>query len=749
MTEKSTYTEKKSPIGNTPRSTYWIIHLEDEKDDRERIEGLLPQIREVFSSVFDEVLGPPGGASVFSPALELVQAKDLEKFSSLLWGSDGTLTEEAENCVLFLLDYYIGDSELFDDATVDGVPFVKYITTLFPSTPKMLLTTGGGIDIPADHRFQYMNKGVYLDAGEEAGDFKKSLRRKFKKEFTPPFWSELLDYAMEGDDSWHTPGHNSGNAFERTATLRGFYEAYQKRTFQTDLSVSVPELGDLSETQESSPLTKAQKNSAEVFGAKDTYYVTNGTSTSNRVTLRTLLEPGDTVVVDRNCHKSVHQAIAMAGAIPAYLPPKYNSSLGIWKPTGVETIREYLSALVDEGIEPRVVILTTCTYEGALYPIRDIAAMCERHGILFYADEAWAPYLRFHPHYVDREDGPFPYSAMEGGAHIAVQSTHKALAAFSQASMIHVSGKFRKALKSSKSKWDWLNERFGYAGTGDYSAFRHSMNENLRYSHSTSPFYPILASLDCASIQMRVEGRSLIGERIRWAQELESEVESLAPGSVVGLEAITEGDSGYSRFMKDPLKVVLQTPTAHKKDQFRNALEENNIKCEKTTSNTIQFLVTLGTQLFHIELLKRFIRDHADALGPPDTDTDERAAVETIEKGVQGELGMLPRTAVLTEGQTTPLAEAEGRIASQMITPFPPGIPVVIPGIRISASMIALVENAIDQGGLDSVHGIYRHNRNNLMDVVPSDEVEVEDEVAEKIGKINRLTKKYNRNSGE
>ena len=183
------------------------------------------------------------------------------------------------------------------------------------------------------------------------------------------------------------------------------------------------------------------------------------------------------MLIDRNCHKSVHHAVVTSGAVPRYLPAHWNASLGVWGPVALEDIRKALeSPVASETERPRLLILTTCTYEGVLYPVWEIARQCERAGVLFYADEAWAAYLNFHPYYTFGRGGgdAVRYNAVNEtcGAHFAVQSTHKTLAAFSQASMIHVSTRFKQLLEDDASPaFRWLRRRFALHGRGSYEKF--------------------------------------------------------------------------------------------------------------------------------------------------------------------------------------------------------------------------------------------------------------------------------------
>ena len=325
--------------------------------------------------------------------------------------------------------------------------------------------------------------------------------------------------------NWHTPGHNGGRAFSTSPFLRGFFDSFGGTIFRTDLSVSVESLGDLSSPEARTPLSEAQKLTSEIFGTAQSCYITNGTSTSNKAMLMTLLRPGETVLIDRNCHKSVHHAVVTSGAVPRYLPARWNARLGVWGPVALEDIQRELASAAGA----RLLVLTTCTYEGVLYPVWEIARLCEKAGVLFYADEAWAAHLNFHPFYTfGRGKGDtVRYNAVNEtcGAHFSVQSTHKTLAAFSQASMIHVATRFKQLLEvDSSPAFRWLRKRFTLHGRGSYEKFSHDLHEILRYWHSTSPHYPFLAALDVAGVQMRLEGLKLIDERLRWVSAFRKRV---------------------------------------------------------------------------------------------------------------------------------------------------------------------------------------------------------------------------------
>ena len=614
------------------------------------------------------------------------------------------MTEGGDDACLFMVD------DAFYCGTVRGVPLKDWLKTYLPALPKLVVTYPGRLPVAVPQR-RWTKKGVEVLSRPDL--YHDRIVHLFKAFWLPRFWTAMRQYVqVKAGTNWHTPGHNGGNAFAASPFLHGLHEAFGSMIFRSDLSVSVESLGDLSSPEAQTPLSEAQKMSSEIFGSALSRYVTNGTSTSNKAMLMTLLKPGEVVLVDRNCHKSVHHAVVTSGAVPRYLPSRWNSRLGVWAPVSLADIRAALEA--PGGAKPRLLVLTTCTYEGILYPVWEIARLCERAGVLFYADEAWAGYVNFHPFYtcVDGETGrAVRYNAVNesGGAHFAVQSTHKTMAAFSQASMIHVSQRFKALLEEDSSvQFRWLRRRFALNGHGSFEKFTHDLHEFLRYWHSTSPHYPFLASLDVAGVQMRLEGMKLVDERLKWASEFRARVAaecSLAEGECFAdLADIAGGgswrDDGY---LKDPLKIVLMLKSPAACAAFKKALLKSHIQWEKSTATTLLFLVTVGTAEEHFEDLFRVCRINRDLIGRPEPGEDD----ESVSSAVEGQPVVLPRDAALCDGEFVTLEASVGRIASQFLVPYPPGIPVFVPGLRITEPMVNLVKGVIASEGVGAVHGLF------------------------------------------
>jgi arginine/lysine/ornithine decarboxylase len=716
--------------------TYNYFYLEDNDQDFNKVEKLKKVIRNAFDDFIDDIvelkrlLKKEFNIKIIerksSVELELIRVEKPIELPKKLLSDDNLCTDASKNILFFLLDYFIKDQQTGKEQTIDNmkigeVPVYIWLETYFPHIPKIVFTSLPREEVTLPKNYFYCHKNEL----DEPNRFLLTLKKYFFDWWSPLFWKELVNYITStGSISFHTPGHSSGNAFSNSTLLSSVYDIYSHFSFRSDLSVSVDELGDLSEPDdEDKPMTKARKRASSVFGSEDTYFITNGTSTSNKAMLMTLMEPGDVIIVDRNCHKSVHQAIVMSGAMPYYINPLYNDYLGIWLPLSKKQWR--IEQSIINNLKPKMMILTSCTYEGIYYPIHEIAKYCEENNILLYADEAWAPYNRFHPHYTNKINNYIiRYNSIDGrtdfnfegdiygrGAHFSVQSTHKALAAFSQASMIHISRRFRALIESKEEGWDWLRERFE-----SYEDFKHQLMETLRYWHSTSPNYPMIATLDLASTQMRLEGIKLIDERIRWAIELKRILMEKVGNCVLELQDILYNNEGYEKYLKDELKFIIGIDQSSENNErfLKNLLLKHNppIRWEKDTNGLVLFLITIGTMKNHIESLKDVLLKAKGFLNRPNYESlisEKKLTEKKILRNVlSGDVKILPRDAVQAKGEMVGLEKSIGRISAQMVVPYPPGIPIILPGLEINEDMIKTVKETVDKKGVSAVHGLQK-----------------------------------------
>ncbi|MDX1296983.1 MAG: Orn/Lys/Arg decarboxylase N-terminal domain-containing protein [Pseudomonas sp.] len=594
----------------------------------------------------------------------------------------------------------------------------------------------------------------------------------------PPFFKALVQHTSQSNYSWHTPGHGGGVAYRKSPVGQAFHQFFGENTLRSDLSVSVPELGSL--LDHTGPLAEAETRAARNFGADHTYFVINGTSTANKIVWHSMVGRDDLVLVDRNCHKSILHSIIMTGATPLYLCPERNE-LGIIGPIPLsEFSRESIQAKIDasplargrvpssSGAMVKLVVVTNSTYDGLCYNAELIKQTLGNSVEVLHFDEAWYAYAAFHEFYAGRygmgtlktDDTPLVFTT---------HSTHKLLAAFSQASMIHVQDGGVRQLD---------RDRF---------------NEAFMMHISTSPQYGIIASLDVASAMMEgPAGRSLIQETFDEALSFRRALANLRqnlgaddwwfsiwqPPQAEGADdVVTEnwllqpqadwhgfGDVAEDYVLLDPIKVTLVTPglTADGTLAERGIpaavvskfLWERGLVVEKTGLYSFLVLFSMGitkgkwsTLLTELLEFKRSydanlplsdvlpsiaqagnafyqgmgLRDLCEALHACYRENATAKALKRMYT-VLPEVAIKPADAynqlVRGEVEAVPIEQLEGRIAAVMLVPYPPGIPLIMPGERFTAQTRSIIDylafaRTFDRSfpGFDAdVHGLQRED---------------------------------------
>ncbi|MGL4317560.1 MAG: Orn/Lys/Arg decarboxylase N-terminal domain-containing protein [Pseudomonas sp.] len=588
----------------------------------------------------------------------------------------------------------------------------------------------------------------------------------------PPFFKALVQHTAQSNYSWHTPGHGGGVAYRKSPVGKAFHQFFGENTLRSDLSVSVPELGSL--LDHTGPLAEAEARAARNFGADHTFFVINGTSTANKIVWHSMVGRDDLVLVDRNCHKSILHSIIMTGAIPLYLCPERNE-LGIIGPIPLsEFSKESIQAKIDasplaRGRAPKVklAVVTNSTYDGLCYNAEMVKQALGDSVEVLHFDEAWYAYAAFHEFYAGRygmgtqcdEHSPLVFTT---------HSTHKLLAAFSQASMIHVQDGGARQLD---------RDRF---------------NEAFMMHISTSPQYGIIASLDVASAMMEgPAGRSLIqetfDEALSFRRALANLRQNLAPDDwwfsiwqpeQAGGEGVHTGDwllqpnadwHGFGDIAEDyvlldPIKVTLVMPGLSADGKLAEAgipaavvskfLWEHGLVVEKTGLYSFLVLfsmgITKGKWSTLLTGLLEFKRQY-DANAPL-SETLPSVAREggvryagmglrdlceqlhgcyrenATAKALKRMYTVLPQVAqkpadaynqlVRGEVEAVPIEQLEGRIAAVMLVPYPPGIPLIMPGERFTAETRSIIDYLQFARTFDSqfpgfdadVHGLQRED---------------------------------------
>ena len=439
---------------------------------------------------------------------------------------------------------------------VSALKLVQQITSLRPEIDIYILIDKEKEDQVVDALFTEAVDGYFYREERDYRGIYRILNAQIAERARTPFYDALKAYVMAAKDAWHTPGHSSGDSMRGSAWANEFYDFMGEHVFDADLSVSVKALDSLMEP--TGVIAEAQQMAARAFGARRTFFATNGTSTANKVILQTMIAPGETLLLDRNCHKSVHHGVVLSGAQPIYLDSSVNRKYGVFGPVPKKTI---LKAIEDHP-EAELLVLTSCTYDGLRYDLKPIIDAAHARDIKVLIDEAWFAHARFHP--------ALRPTALESGADYVTQSAHKTLSALSQAAYIHVN---------------------------DPTFNEHIFRENFNMHTSTSPMYSMIASLDVSRKQAVLEGYKLLQRTLMLADELREQINSTGVFRVLELDDLLPDEVKHDGIRLDPTKITVDVASCGMTvDDLQNELFTRfNITVEKSTFNTLTLLLTIGT----------------------------------------------------------------------------------------------------------------------------------------------------------
>ena len=552
---------------------------------------------------------------------------------------------------------------------MSALELVQRVTRMRPELDIYILIAQEQEDEVVDALFAEAVDGYFYREEKDYRGIYRIINAQIQEKARTPFYDQLKNYVWMAKDSWHTPGHSSGESLRNDPWVSDFYEFMGEHIFDADLSVSVPMLDSLMEPR--GVIAEAQAMAAKAFGARRTFFATNGTSTANKVIFQTLLAPGEKLLLDRNCHKSVHHGVVLSGAHPIYLNSSVNRKYGLYGPVPKRTIFEAIEAHPDA----EALILTSCTYDGLRYDLAAIAEAAHEKGIKVIIDEAWYGFARFHPE--------FRPTALEAGADYATQSTHKVMSAFSQASMIHVN---------------------------DPKFNEHIFRENFNMHTSTSPQYAMIASLDVARKQMVMEGYKLLSRTLALATELRKQINSTGVFRVLELEELLPDEVRHDGIRLDPTKVTVDiSRSGYTVEELQRELfDRYNIQVEKSTFNTLTLLLTIGTTRSKVSrLYDALMRIAREGRAP-------QRLYQFPDIPEFTKLRFLPRDAYYAGGEAVPLLDEKDnvnralvdRICADQITPYPPGIPVLVPGQLITRNVIDFLVGLLRSQKRVEMHGI-------------------------------------------
>jgi arginine decarboxylase len=715
---------------------------------------------------------------------DLAQAIESEGVETLGLTSYGDLTsfaQQASRASCFILS--IDDEELLENGTSTNLAlknlrdFIKAVRKRNSDIPIFLYgETKTSSHIPNDilrelHGFIHM----FEDTPEFVARHIIRESKVYLDSLAPPFFKALVDYAYNSSYSWHCPGHSGGVAFLKSPVGQLFHQFFGENMLRADVCNSVDELGQL--LDHTGPVAASERNAARIFNCDHLFFVTNGTSTSNKMVWHANVAPNDIVIVDRNCHKSILHAIMMTGAIPVFLTPTRNH-YGLIGPIAkssflpeniAKQIANHPFSYLAKNKKPRILTITQSTYDGVLYNVEDIKSMLGSYVDNLHFDEAWLPHASFHEFYTNMHAIGKNRKPSEDSIIYATQSTHKLLAGLSQASQILIQNAQNRSINT------------------------HRFNEAYLMHTSTSPQYAIIASCDIAAAMMEEPGGTALVEEslmeaINFRHAMRKVQAEYAANDVndwwfsvwgpdnIGIESPNSkdwhinsrdndinghnwhgfGDIADGFNMLDPIKSTIITPGLDVNGNFSEMgmpaaivtkyLSEHGIIVEKTGLYSFFIMFTIGitkgrwnsllTELQQFKddydsnqplwkVLPKFVGKYSqyEKIGLADLcqkihQAYKQADIAKVTTDMYTSTmvpAMKPSDAwsMMTHNEVDKVSidELNGRVTAVLLTPYPPGIPLLIPGECFNNTIIQYLKftrefNQNYPGFETDVHGL-------------------------------------------
>lgn len=482
------------------------------------------------------------------------------------------------------------------------------------------------------------------------------------KELHIPIRDAVNFYSTGGRTSFHVPGHKG--------SMPGMTDLFGEKSVSMDLT-ELPGTDDLHEP--GGPILEAQQMAAALFGADETFFLVNGTTSGIMAAMAACAGSSDTVIAERNTHLSAGRGFVLSGAFPYYVYNHFDRKNCL--PSGISA--EELRAAIQNCGRPAAVVITHPSYYGTYSDIEEIVRTAHEAGVPVIADEAHGGQLAF----TGQEGIP---AALEAGADISVQSTHKMLGSLTQSSMLHVQG-----------------------GLVDRDRLRYFVS----FMNSTSPSYLLMASLDAARAAMEADGRHIwkgISDQVRAAKEELSGLDGIAiPETFEGTDGILHPVEG-SRILISARQLGIGGP-----ELSRILADDCGIDLEFADPVYAAALAGAGSRPEDFRRLAEAVRDISSrfsgrrAAGPSERMKDmirEYAASFSI----RPERVISPREAVFGRVISLDGEKAEGCVSAADISMYPPGVPIVRSGERLTADIIGYIEKAAGLGF--SFHGLADRN---------------------------------------
>src|SRR5436190_4779242 len=462
-----------------------------------------------------------------------------------------------------------------------------------------------------------------------------------------PYLDAIIEYASRAPGRFHVPGHKGGEGAEPDLVA-----ALGRAAFEHDVPAGIEGI----DVGPDSPFQRAQRLAAEAWGAERSWFLISGASQGNHAACLALRHTGRSVVAQRNVHSSTVDGIILAGLEPVFVAPELDPQLGIAHCLTPESLAEAL----DRAPDPVAALTVSPTYFGAVADVRGLARVAHDRGVPLVVDEAWGAHLRFSP--------LLPESALECGADLVLSSVHKLFGSLTQSAILHL---------------------------GRDAAIEEAIVDRcVTLSESTSPSALLTASLDAARRQAAVRGAELLAETIAGIDHARVEVREIS-----GLDVLDErlvGRPGVHGW--DPLRLSIDVRgTGSTGLRLAGLMRElDDINLELVAENVIVAVFGAGEDAeTSAERLVAGMRHAVEAIG-----ADEEVPKRPFAPPPPwGRLEVAPREAFLGPQEAVPFPDAVGRLAAESLAAYPPGIPNVLPGERLTQETIDYIGTVVEHGG--------------------------------------------------
>ena len=468
---------------------------------------------------------------------------------------------------------------------------------------------------------------------------------------TAPYLEAVTAYGFRGSTRFHVPGHKGGEGADP-----GLRSALGDRALLLDVPQDIEGI-DIGATP--TPYAQAEALAAQAYGAERTWFLTNGATQGNHALCLALALGGRRVVVQRNSHASLIDGLILSGGTPSWVAPEYDTELGMAHTVTPQGLEQALAGT--PGI--RAVFIVSPTYYGMAADVEGCAEVAHAAGAALVVDNAWGAHFGFH--------SALPESPLRLGADAVLTSTHKIVGSLTQSAMLHVAP----------------GERV------DSDAVARA----VRLVRSTSPSSLLFASLDAARRQLAVHGEALLGRTIDAAVRAREAIDAIAGCTTLDEEVV--GRSGIAGW--DPLRIVIDVRgTGCTGYEVAAALRDGyDIYVELATHATLVLVLGLAEPVGQLERLAHDFAETVKRISRP----GQAPAIPRPPAAFEHETAITPREAFLGLGETVVVDEAVGRISAESIAGYPPGIPALLPGERITGEVVSYLRELVRAGA--RLHG--------------------------------------------